>query len=219
MATRKQREANRRNAQKSTGPQTAEGRAAVRFNALKHGLAADVLLPGEDEAAFNEILEDLRARFQPIDAVENILVNQMAMAYWRQSRYLQIEAGFYSLRTDELPHDFADRYTETSLRCRLGYILDKDAKGPQTLATLSRYETRAERSFYRALHELQRLQAGREGQQVPVPEVVEVFADEELKHFAKQSQFAPAPPDAAYRAGALPESSVPSSEAGNRSPT
>jgi hypothetical protein len=43
-------EANRRNALKSTGPRTTEGKAAVRLNALRHGLRSEeVLLPGEDE--------------------------------------------------------------------------------------------------------------------------------------------------------------------------
>ena len=55
MTSDKQADANRRNARKSTGPKTPEGKAAVRLNALKHGLLAnDVLLPGEDESALEE---------------------------------------------------------------------------------------------------------------------------------------------------------------------
>jgi hypothetical protein len=51
MATRKQRAANRRNAQLSTGPKTPEGKAAVRLNALKHGLTAEnAVIIGEEEA-------------------------------------------------------------------------------------------------------------------------------------------------------------------------
>jgi hypothetical protein len=45
MATDKQVEANRRNAQRSTGPQTAEGKANSRGNALKHAMAAETLIP------------------------------------------------------------------------------------------------------------------------------------------------------------------------------
>jgi len=40
MATDRQIAANRKNAQKSTGPKTPEGRAAVRLNGVKHGLTA-----------------------------------------------------------------------------------------------------------------------------------------------------------------------------------
>ena len=48
MATTRQIEANRANSRKSTGPRTDEGKAAVRLNALKHGLSADcVIIPGE----------------------------------------------------------------------------------------------------------------------------------------------------------------------------
>jgi len=48
MATAKQIDANRRNAQKSTGPKTEEGRDRVRRNALKHGMTARTVLPQED---------------------------------------------------------------------------------------------------------------------------------------------------------------------------
>lgn len=58
MTSDKQTQANRQNALKSTGPITPEGKAAVRHNALKHGLLAqDVLVPNEDEAAFEELAE------------------------------------------------------------------------------------------------------------------------------------------------------------------
>ena len=56
MTSDKQGAANRRNALKSTGPKTPEGKAAVRLNAMKHGLLSkDVLLPGEDESALKEL--------------------------------------------------------------------------------------------------------------------------------------------------------------------
>jgi hypothetical protein len=53
MTSDKQAQANRRNALKSTGPKTPEGKAAVRYYATKHGLLSEdvVLLPGEDEVA------------------------------------------------------------------------------------------------------------------------------------------------------------------------
>ena len=52
MSSRKQIEANRLNAQKSTGPRSVEGKAAIRFNALKTGIdAKSQVIPGEDPAA------------------------------------------------------------------------------------------------------------------------------------------------------------------------
>jgi hypothetical protein len=53
MASTKQNEANRRNAQKSSGPKTAEGKAIVSQNATRHGLlAAETLLPDDDRVVF-----------------------------------------------------------------------------------------------------------------------------------------------------------------------
>ena len=62
MTSAKKSEANRQNARRSSGPKTPEGKAAVRLNAVKHGLLSEqVLLPGEDEAALKELSEHLRA--------------------------------------------------------------------------------------------------------------------------------------------------------------
>ncbi len=75
MTSDRKAEANRQNALNSTGPKTPEGKAAVRHNALKHGvLAQQVLLPGEDEDAFRELSEHLRAGLQPTGYMENMLV-------------------------------------------------------------------------------------------------------------------------------------------------
>jgi len=56
MTSEKKAQSNRRNALKSTGPKTPEGKDAVRLNALKHGLLSqEILLPGEDEEALREL--------------------------------------------------------------------------------------------------------------------------------------------------------------------
>jgi hypothetical protein len=59
-------EANRRNAQKSTGLRTQERKDQVRFNALKHGLtAATVVLPHEDEEASRQRQEAWTRELDP----------------------------------------------------------------------------------------------------------------------------------------------------------
>jgi hypothetical protein len=66
MATVAQIEANRLNAQKSTGPISPEGKAAVRFNALKHGAdARSLTIPGEDPAARADLETEYYQQFQP----------------------------------------------------------------------------------------------------------------------------------------------------------
>jgi len=62
MTNQKQLEANRRNANKSTGPKTPQGKAVVRLNARTHGLLSrDTLLPWEDPDDLDRLREDLRS--------------------------------------------------------------------------------------------------------------------------------------------------------------
>src|SRR5271167_4890643 len=98
MATEKQTAANRLNAQKSTGPRTPEGRAAVRLNGVTHGLTAKTLvLKGESESDFKAIFESLEAERQPTTPTEETLVAQLAMATWRLRRAYNMEAGFFNV--------------------------------------------------------------------------------------------------------------------------
>ena len=62
MSTEAQVVANRENAQKSTGPKSAEGKAIICLNAFRHGLAgAFMILADEMREDFNELHEGLRA--------------------------------------------------------------------------------------------------------------------------------------------------------------
>src|SRR5215212_8056971 len=97
MTSEKQAQANRRNALKSTGPKTPEGKAAVRLNANKHGLRAqEVLLPGEDPEALKELDENLRAELKPVGEQENLFVDGIVAAHWRLRRLRRVEAGIFS---------------------------------------------------------------------------------------------------------------------------
>jgi hypothetical protein len=66
MATNRQTEAHRMNAQKSTGPRSAEGKAASSMNALKSGIDAEsALIRGEDKTALETLTAEYYRRFQP----------------------------------------------------------------------------------------------------------------------------------------------------------
>src|SRR5258708_24055768 len=81
MSTDRQIEANRLNAQHSSGPSTPEGRAAVRLNGLKYGLYAETLiLPREDPADFETLLDRLHAQHPPTTPTEALFVSPMATA-------------------------------------------------------------------------------------------------------------------------------------------
>src|SRR5712692_6901613 len=128
MATQAQINANRINAQKSTGPKTPEGREAVRLNGLKHGLASDILvLPGESISDFENLLDSLEAEHQPATPTEVILVRQMAMSSWRLQRVLHMEAAHYHLQRSELKDHFEEYYTDLSEPDRLAIIVERDS--------------------------------------------------------------------------------------------
>lgn len=172
MASQQQIDANRQNAQKSTGPKTPEGKAAVSQNALKHGLTAqEAVLSGEDKDEFEATRQSFEDELKPVGPLQTFLVEQIVMAAWRLSRIRTLETGLFQLRLADDAKDIERDYENLSHRARLAYAFRRDIHGYNTLAHLGRYEARAERSFYRALHELQRLQ----------------------KEMAKQSQIPPEP--------------------------
>ena len=114
MTSDKKVEANRRNARKSTGPRTPTGKAAVRLNALTHGLLSqEVLLPGEDADALRELGERLRAELQPIGELENLLVDRITSLLWRLRRLGQVEAGIFAWERSEALAEQAEREART----------------------------------------------------------------------------------------------------------
>jgi hypothetical protein len=106
MPSQRQIDANRRNAKKSTGAQTPEGRAAVRSNFLRHGLTAQTaVLANENREHFDEMLEAFQAEYRPAGPTENLLVHQMVMAAWRLPRMRGIETGLFNLGISDLHDD------------------------------------------------------------------------------------------------------------------
>ena len=104
MASQEQIDANRRNAARSTGPKTPEGKAVVSRNSIRHGLASTraIALPEENLEEFNALFESLSAQFQPQSPFECSLLQQMAVADWRMRRAVRLETGILAYRLDEL---------------------------------------------------------------------------------------------------------------------
>jgi hypothetical protein len=93
MATLSQIEANRRNAQHSTGPRTPEGKAASSMNAFKTGIDAESsVIPGEDAAALAALAERFYHDCQPQTEIESLLVDNIIRAAWRLRRFDRIDA-------------------------------------------------------------------------------------------------------------------------------
>ena len=79
----KQQEANRQNAQHSTGPKTPEGKAAVRFNALTWSLRArSLMITGDDPAEYQQLWDDLEAEWKPQTHTERYYMEQMCTSQW-----------------------------------------------------------------------------------------------------------------------------------------
>ena len=149
MTSEKQIEANRQNARKSTGPRTQEGKDRVSNNAVKHGLLSqDVLVPGEDRVALRELSERLQEELEPVGELEDMLVDRIVAAYWRLRRVGRVEADIFT--------------SLSAVSNSLGGAFMHDSHHANAFSKLSRYETPIERSLYKALHELQRLQAARQ---------------------------------------------------------
>ena len=92
MPTVSQFAANRLNAQHSTGPRSAEGKAAVRFNALKHAAdAKSMYLPGEDPAEREAISQSYIDKFQPQDEDEAFQVETLVDCTWNIRRLTEWE--------------------------------------------------------------------------------------------------------------------------------
>src|SRR5215207_4777699 len=136
MTSEKEAEANRRNALKSTGPRTPEGKAAVRLNALKHGLLSQaVLLPGEDEAALTELGQNLKAELQPVGELESLLVDRIIASYWRLRRLGRVETGIFAWELygelERRAHEEVSSNTGQPVEFRVVY--DDDLRPPERI--------------------------------------------------------------------------------------
>jgi hypothetical protein len=106
VTSERQKAANRANARHSTGPKTPEGKAVIRLNALRHGLLArEVVLPGEDADAFEDLWNRVRAHLSPVGPIEEFLVDHIVNAMWRLRRSARAETALLHWRVHELKAD------------------------------------------------------------------------------------------------------------------
>ena len=101
MASQRQIEANRRNALKSTGPKTQNGKDKARLNALRHGLSARTVvpvLPHEDPRALAGRIQSWTEDWQPQNEQEAELVCLAARLSWQIDRAERFETAHLSHR-------------------------------------------------------------------------------------------------------------------------
>jgi hypothetical protein len=103
MTSLRQIDANRRNARKSTGPTSEEGKHRSRRNAVRHGLTAETIIEVlEDPADYKAFELSVTADFNAQTAVERELVLRLASLLWRLRRATAIETGLLQMQSDIL---------------------------------------------------------------------------------------------------------------------
>jgi len=112
MVSDKQLAANRRNAQKSTGPRTLRGKAITRFNAMSHGIYAEQeCLPGENPEQLRALADSYLERWDPSLDEERYMVDKLIRCDWMTRRFQRIEVSLWThLRCQESYHFHQDRY-------------------------------------------------------------------------------------------------------------
>lgn len=160
--------ANRHNAKKG-GVKTEEGKAISKYNAMKHGLLSqEVLLKDESEADLITIGKRMRQELMPETELEMVLVDRITANVWRLRRVMRIEREMIADDQDGSEMDIFNRGNT------MGAAFSRDFANSDTYGKLTRYEASIERGIYKALHELQRLQSSRKGENVPAPVAVDV---------------------------------------------
>jgi hypothetical protein len=162
MATALQMAANRRNAQRSTGPRTTEGKTVSRLNACKHGLTAKVMvIPHECAADYHEIRAALIESYAPATSHELMLVDQIAAGYWRTIRARRFETSMFDnqLRAHKMAAG-KDQSPDPG-RDDEGCAVILQVESPNSLQNYFRYDGTISRDYYRAINSLERMQAAR----------------------------------------------------------
>jgi hypothetical protein len=161
MSSEFQQTASRTNGAKSNGPITEEGKQASSQNRLAHGFNSKrVVLPGESQEEFDELLAGYLGEHQPATPTERTLIENMAIARWRQQRAWTLETA--GLTTEmRRPRYIEGEDPETQAFVAFRTLTDDS----RTLELLNRYEARFERQFRAALTALLNLQTKRRAEE------------------------------------------------------
>jgi hypothetical protein len=161
MATALQIAANRRNAKKSTGPTTTEGKKRASLSAVRHGMTAKtIVLPHECAIDYHEIRAALINDYAPATSQELMLVDQIAAGYWRTIRARRFETAIFDnqLQTKKSQHG---QDTGPHPSDDMGCAVILQVTDPNELKNYFRYDSTISRDYYRAIAALEKMQAAR----------------------------------------------------------
>ena len=118
MTSFRQFAANRRNALRSTGPKSLEGKRSSRRNAVRHGLTAETVIDGlEDAEDYRGFEAAVISDYNAETAVERELVLRLASLLWRLRRIVAIETDLFQIQAEILRDrrdELAPMYDELS---------------------------------------------------------------------------------------------------------
>ena len=186
MASTRQVAANRRNGLKG-GVKTEEGKAISRLNARKHGIFASALTQ-EDSEGVCGIEDELIASLRPAGRVEEMLVEKLALTYLRMQRCARAEAEYHS-RTWEEPNAKLDAFAFDELRrkrkCGARGVPFKEEMFERMVKLIDLYDARLTNQFLKLIHEIERLQNLRKGEEASPPVVADLTAQAEAEDVAQ----------------------------------
>ncbi len=163
---------NAANAQYSTGPVTAEGKARSSRNALRHGLTSrSAVMPWENEADFLQLRVAFLTQYQPATQVEVELLNRMVECWWKLMRAQRVEAQYLAQRSKALMEADPTLDEEASL-----VPLFCDPVESRGFRLFLRYYTNVQRSWRTALSEYQQTRKARiehENENLMVADMIE----------------------------------------------
>jgi hypothetical protein len=154
MSTERQKQASRANGAKSRGPVTPAGKLASSRNAITHGmLSGTIVLQGESTDRFLSLVAVLHEEFQPQTPFEESLIQNMAVARWRQMRIWGLEkAGMeYEMRRQsEMPNSISTDILHADVATRASLAFRALSDDSRSIELINRYDSRYERQYYRA---------------------------------------------------------------------
>ena len=174
MSTKAQIKANQQNAQKSTGPQTAQGKNVVSQNAIKHGLFTDSVIKGEDPAEYEAFHDKFLAELYPVGMVETLLAERVISLWWRLRRAERMQnEAIDEMIEDQIDNPMSKRFNMIKCHAKgiplgdpryvidhlqLGKIASNDWSDSRVLDRMMLYERRIESSVTKMMNELKRQQ-------------------------------------------------------------
>ena len=163
-SSQKRIKANRRNAQQSTGPRTAEGKAKSATNSTTHGFSSlnmNPLAPGcflhtEDENQFRGLLNEYVVTYHPQHPDELDLLTEAVFAKWRQQRIWLAEVGQIEIAIAQGESELRKSLPRADAKAHLANGI---AKSEAVLKLYLRYDAQLHRHYRNCLKDLRDLQA------------------------------------------------------------